>query len=152
MRLKEVYQKNKHILQLYFIFILIFISSWFLVAFLLQIEGFSTTLESINKEVSSTFINGILTVTAIIFGFISIEIRRFFKTLSSILLIIFPIFIALFGMVYLYFRSIILLGYPTVGTAFWVFVFFISVTTYGIALLLSVARYQKKEIDSLTKD
>ena len=152
MRLKETYQKNKHIFQLYSIFIFVFISSWFLVSTFLQLEGFSTTLESIKKEVSSTFINGILTVTAIIFGFISIEIRRFFKTLSSILLVIFPIFFALFGMVSLYFTSTIINGYPTVGTAFWVFVFFSSVNTYGLALLLAVSRNRKEELDSLNKD
>jgi hypothetical protein len=146
MRLKETYQKNRPILVLYAIFIVIFIVSWLSLAIDLQINGFVTTSENINKEVSSTFINGILTVTAIIFGFISIEIRHYFKNLFSILLVIFPMVFALILMSTMYFTSTILKGYPTVETAFWVFVFFMSVTIYGFCLLLTVARYKREQV------
>ena len=146
MRLKERYQKNKPILVLYAIFTALIIFSWFFLAIDLQINGFVTTSENINEEVSSTFINGILTVTAIIFGFISIEIRNYFKNLFSILLVIFPMLFALILMSTMYFTSTILKGYPTVETAFWVFVFFMSVTIYGFCLLLTVARYKREQV------
>jgi hypothetical protein len=147
MRLKEIYQRNKPILQLYFLFTLLVIGTWFLTAWFLMAEGFSTTSENINKEVSSTFINGILTVTAIIFGFISFEIRRFYQqSLLSILVVIFPILASLIIMAQMYFTSTILHGYPTVGTAFWVFVLFVSATIYSLALLFAVAVPRKERI------
>jgi hypothetical protein len=146
MRLKGIFQKYRHILILYLIFILVLVFTFFSLAFFLPIEGFSTTFENINKEVSSTFINGILTVTAIIFGFLSIEIRNYFKNLKSILLIIFPIFFALMFMVTMYFNDTIISGYPTVTTAFWIFVFFVSISIYGFCILLTFSYFKREEL------
>ncbi len=145
MRLKEIYQKNKNILVLYAVFIALFIVIWLTLAIDLQIMGFSTTSDNLNREVSSTFINGILTVTAIVFGFMSIEIRNYFKNLFSILLVIFPMLFALMGMSTMYFTDTILEGFPTVRTAFWVFVLFTSVTIYGFVLLGVAARIKREE-------
>lgn len=144
MKLKEIYRQYKPILQLYLLFAFLLIFTWFFTATALQFEGFSSTVENINKEVNSTFINGILTITAIVFGFISIEIRRVYQNLSSMLLIILPVISSLMLMASLYFTSSVLQGYPTVGTAFWVFVLFVSATTYSLGILFAVAIPRKQ--------
>jgi hypothetical protein len=60
-------------------------------SFLLPISTFISYRGDLNKEINPTIINGILTVTAIVFAFVVFELREIESSLSAKLFLSFPL-------------------------------------------------------------
>jgi hypothetical protein len=90
-----------------------------------------------NEEVNATMINGILTGTALIFGFVTFFLRRVGRTFFKKLALILPLIVSFAWTVEIYFIDSIKYGYATKNTMFAATAnFFLNIIWYGFVLLL----------------
>lgn len=86
-------------------------------------------------EVDATIVNGILTSDAIIFGFVTFELRKIGKTMVGKFLLSIPLLLFLAWTVDSYFMDAISLGYPTVNTVIVATItFFYNILHYAFML------------------
>jgi hypothetical protein len=86
-----------------------------------------------DAQVDSSMVNGILTADAVIFGFITIELRRITNRIKlASFVLAFPIIIVLIGTVGAYFVDGVTLGYATVNTLIWATITFFYIILHFV--------------------
>ena len=96
-----------------------------------------------NSKADVTMTNGILTANAIIFGFVTYDLRKIGKTLYQRALLATPLLLFLIASVDLYFIDAVTKNAPTINTLIWITVsFFFDVLWY-----LYVMVYLKPHLD-----
>lgn len=105
--------------------------------------GSRKTLEW-DAEVNPTMINGILTGTAVVFAFVTFELRRIFRSWRITFMASLPLVFFLTWTVDYYFIDAVTLGYATVSTMITATINFFFNIFYFIAMLL-LANYLKIE-------
>ena len=100
----------------------------------------------LNSKVDATVINGLLTGFAIIFGFISIEIREVKAPLPDKLLLTFPLIVSFMFVVFKYSGDVFVIGYPS----YWSLVILLDGILFNILYSILIS-YAKDGYESLEK-